>query len=125
MDADLSDIELLPQTFQAALRVFGPAVYNENGRTRKALAMRVGHCRRTWADKFGPLNAEQEAYADTILAYALGTAAKDAGGNTRLLYPYTQRALGHLVNHEDVHAGFKRRAPKLVDVTDTLRELVV
>jgi hypothetical protein len=75
-----------------------------------------------WREKFGPLNAEQEAYADSVLAYGIREGAKDAGGDRRKLWPFVQTSLGSLVNNERVYDGFKRRA-QLVDVTAVLEEL--
>jgi hypothetical protein len=120
------DVDLWPElTFAAAKEAFGPAIYNTASRSYKALDKRIRHARRTWRDKFGPLNAEQEQYADIILAHAIHFAAKDAAtvGNPRMLWPYVQNSITQLINHENVHAGFKRRADKLVDVTDVLKEL--
>ncbi len=95
----------LPEgTFAAAVRVFGSCMYAPTGKTRMSLARRVGHAYEVWTEKYGSLNAEQEAYADEVLAACIRRA--DHTDNPFAAFQYQ---IGQAVNHERVHEGFKRR----------------
>ena len=113
-------LSYLPQrTFAAGAEIFGGSIYNPASRAHKSLSRRVQHALRVWAEKYGPLTADQYEYADTVLEAALRRAAADAAGDRSKLFAYAQAQIGRVVNHERVHAGFKRRE-ETVEVGDVL-----
>ena len=104
-------VQYLPnETFAVAEELFGGSIYNPESRTHKSLSRRVQHALRIWAEKYGPLSASQALYADSVLAAALRSAARDAAGDRGKLFQYAQAQIGRMVNHERVHAGFLQRA---------------
>jgi hypothetical protein len=114
------------RTFAAARACFGEGVYNRAGRTYKALDRRVRHALRVWDEKYGPLNAEQAAYADEVLARAIQRGETDAGQDRAKRYRFVQATIGRAVNHEVIDAGFKRRATveQMVDITAELADVL-
>jgi hypothetical protein len=99
------DVRLWPAAiFDAAKSVFGPSIFNAQGRTYKALDRRIRHCLNVWDEKY-ELNAEQLEYADKVICRAILSAA--SGDNK---YALALHQLEQAVNHEVVHAGFKARA---------------
>lgn len=108
------------ETFAAALAGFGEPVYNRAGRTYKSLDRRIRHALRVWDEKYGPLNVDQAAYADELLAAAITRGVKDAGPDRQKRYQYAQANIGRAINHEVVDGGFKRRASALIDVSAEL-----
>lgn len=72
-------------------------------KTWDAVTRRCRFCYRVWKDKYGPWNLEQAQYAESVLVWCIGQAEGRQFGK---LYAAFQRVL----NHEDVHAGFLRRA---------------
>lgn len=111
------------RTFDAAKSAFGPAVYARSSRTYRNLDRRIRHALRVWDAKYGPLSAEQEAYADAVLCSAVARGAKRAGRDRSKLYSFVQAEIGRSVNHERVDAGFKARRGELVDVSAELAEV--
>ncbi len=119
LEAELG-VQYLPQkTFDTAEELFGGSIYNPEGRTFKSLSRRVQHALRVWSDRYGTLNQAQAEYADSVLAAALRSAARDAAGDRSNLFRFAQAQIGRMVNHETVHAGFLKRA-ELVPVGDVL-----
>jgi len=110
-------------TFEAALEVFGPAVYQPTSRTYKALDGRIRHALRVWGEKFGPLNAKQEQYADEILAFCIRKAQREAGGDRAKLWPYAQAGIGRAIMSERAETGMKSRRDT-VDGSALLAELL-
>lgn len=111
--------------FEAAYQSFGARIFNSQGRAFRALHRRVRHALVVWDDKYGPLNASQELYAEKVLAKAILNAASRAT-STAQLFPFTQAALARMVNHDRVHAGFRRRADEatwVVALDDLLKEV--
>lgn len=111
-------------TFEAAKACFGPAVYARTGRTYKSLDRRIRHALRVWAEKYGPLTPDQEGYADRVLAAAIKDGEVKAGRDGGKRYAFVQANIGRVVNHEVVDAGFKKRAPELIDVAAELAQAV-
>jgi hypothetical protein len=96
------------ETWECALGIFGGQLYNRSSRTFKALDRRIRHCLRTWDEQHGPLNPDQQAYADACLASSLRKSAREAG-TRKNLWPYCQAGLGRLVHHDRVQDGFVKR----------------
>ena len=117
-------VQYLPQkTFDTAEELFGGSIYNPESRTFRSLSRRVQHALRVWSERYGPFTQEQADYADSVLAAALRSAARDAAGNRSKLFRFAQAQIGRMVNHETVHAGFlKRQQLVRVDVFDKVRE---
>lgn len=119
----VDELDFWPErTFAAALEAFGGAVYARGGRTAKALERRINHARRVWAEKYGPLSTDQEDYADAVLASAIRRGARDGQAADGTLYSFVQAEIARRVNHEEVDAGFKRRAAAKIDVAAELAE---
>jgi hypothetical protein len=112
------------ETFKAARACFGDVVYartgGTGGRTARALDRRISHALRVWDEKYGPLNAVQEAYADAVLAAAIRKGEAEAGHDRGKRYSFVQNKIGQAVNHEVVDGGFRKRAEKLIDVSAEL-----
>lgn len=124
---DELSIEFWPEdTFEAARACFGEAVFNRLGRTYKALDRRIRHALRVWDDKYGPLNPEQLAYADAVLASAIRAGEREAGRDRAKRYAYVQSKIGRAVNHETVDGGFKKRASAegMIDFSEELSRMV-
>ena len=103
-------VQYLPQqTFNTAEELFGGSIYNPTSRTFQSLSRRAQHALRVWNERYGPFTQEQAEYADSVLAAALRTAARDAAGDRSKLFRFAQAQIGRMVNHETVHAGFLRR----------------
>jgi hypothetical protein len=94
---------------EAAFEVFGPRVFNSQGRSFRLLNRRVRHALSVWEQKYGHFSDSQESYAGSVLAWAIRRGAREAGGDRANLYPYVLHSLAGIVNHEKVDAGFKRR----------------
>ena len=95
----------LPEsTFDAAINVLGRQLYSDTSRTRLTLARRVAHAYSVWREKYGSLNAEQETYADDVLASCVLRSEGAERPIAAALYNIDQ-----VINHERVHEGFKRR----------------
>lgn len=94
---------------EAAYTVFGPAIFNCQGRTWKALNRRIAHAMNVWDEKYGPLGRKQEDYVDKVLTWCVEQGAQDAREKGGSPYPYVLNLLIKAVNHEKVDAGFKRR----------------
>jgi len=97
-----------------------PSVWNPESRTFKGLDKRICHTIAVWRNRYGPLTVEQEEYMSDLLVWAVTSAAKEAGGDKKKLYPFIHTRIGNLVNHETVHDGFKKRAVATVDVSAML-----
>jgi len=97
-------------TAEAAYEVFGPRIFNGQGRTFKSLNRRIVHALDVWETKYQPLTEEQEAYAGKVLAWGIRNAGQAARGVDSKLFPFVLASLARLVNHERVDAGMKRRA---------------
>ena len=105
---------------EAAYEVFGPRVFNGQGRTFKSLNRRIVHAVRVWEEKYGPFTEEQEAYAGKLLAWSIRQGAKGAGMDKSRLYAFVLSSLAKMVNHERVDAGFKRRQVEDAAIFDPL-----
>ena len=92
------------QTFEAAVSILGAQLYQPDSRTRKTLARRVNHAFKVWREKYGSLNADQEGYADDVLASCILRSESADRPIAAALYNIDQ-----VINHERVHEGFKRR----------------
>ena len=112
---------------ETAFSVFGPRVFNSQGRSFRLLNRRIRHALNTWEQKYGVLNDAQEAYAGAVLSWAIRRGERDAAGSRSNLYPYVLHALAEVVNHEKVDAGMKRRIGEdyQVDLVDVLRRVPV
>ena len=80
------------------------------GKTWKTVISRAEHALRLWNESYGPLNADQWAYAGSLIAYSLSVAKRDAPDYSAR-YAYFHTSLTGLLNHETVAEGFKRRRP--------------
>jgi len=110
--------ELWPsEVFRAAVEVFGPTVYNLDGRMRKTLDRGIAAVMARWRQRY-EMNLAQDDYAAKLLLWAVGQAKK---GDRPL--PYFIGVLHSLVNDERAHAGFTARAG-YVDVSAQIREAV-
>jgi len=116
------DAWLPDRMYETAVEVFGEQFHNRRARSRVALSRLAQHALRVWSEKYGPLNAQQSAYADDVLSAALRSARRDAEGDTGKLFRFAQAQIGRMVNHERVHEGFRSRAG-LVEVGDVLAEV--
>lgn len=82
---------------------------------------------KVWQGKYGPLTPEQAQYADQLLVHAIRRGvhnyhrAKLSGSKTQLP-GYVNAQLDRIVNHENTHEGFQRRAAETLDITDILKE---
>jgi hypothetical protein len=113
-------VKYLPQqTFDAAEELFGGSIFNPESRTYRSLSRRAQHALRVWSERYGPFNQSQAEYADSVLAAALRSAARDAAGDRSKLFRFAQARIGGMVNHETVHAGFLKRA-QTFDVSEQL-----
>ena len=112
---------------ETAFSVFGPRIFNSQGRSFRLLNRRIRHALDVWDQKYGVLNDAQEAYAGAVLAWAIRRGRDEAGGDRSHLYPYVLHSLGGVVNHEKVDAGFKRRADDdyAIGLVDVLRRVPV
>ena len=110
---------------ETAFSVFGPRIFNSQGRSFRLLNRRIRHALQVWEQKYGGLNDAQEAYAGAVLSWAIRRGRDDAAGSRANLYPYVLHALAGVVNHEKVDAGMKRRADDdySVGLVDVLRRV--
>lgn len=106
------------EVFACAVDVFGPQLNNPKSRTRLSLDRKIGHAIRVWQERYGPLNADQERYVSSVLCNAIRTGAEDraAAAPGSSLIPFVLARIGRVLNHEVVHAGFKRRATPRITV---------
>jgi hypothetical protein len=108
LDETVEEDDLWPTpVFEAALQVFGNAVYGQ-GKVRKALSRRISFAYGVWRDKYGPFSAEQEEYAAEVLTAAIKAGGRAANGNAPYALVYSR--LLDAVNHETVHGGFLKRS---------------
>ncbi len=99
-----------PGVFEEAMKVFGPSLQNEGGRTRKTLNGKIEWCLREWGKRYGdPLNVDQLEYAGRVLVRAIQVGFREAGG-APTVYPFVYATIDRMRNHEIVHAGMKQRA---------------
>ena len=116
--------ELWPADFRVAVEdVFGGKGLNRTA--YDIVNRRVEHAFGVWGQRF-EMNPKQHEYAWAVLRSAvLQVKANQARIQPRNPYPYWRRAVAasmeRVVNNEDAHAGFKRRAG-LVDVAAQLEE---
>jgi hypothetical protein len=101
--------------FDVCVEVFGGAMYAVGSRLRVALDRRIGHAQTVWNRKYGPLNPAQEQYLSSVLCGAIRSGEQDcaevkARGEKAEAMPFVLTKLDKVVNHELVHAGFKKRA---------------
>lgn len=80
-------------------------------RTWKTVVARAEHALWLWNDKYGPLTHEQREYACDLICHALKKAGERAEVGERYAFFHTE--LDSLLNHERVHEGFRRRAPRV------------
>lgn len=97
-------------TFEAAHTIFGGAILNTGSRTYQALDRRIRFALRVWDEKFGPLNDDQERYADEVLAAVLRKAQREAAGTRVKLWPFAQAGIGRAIHNDRVADGMRKRA---------------
>lgn len=105
-------LTLFDRIFREAASTFSKRNGHASGltpfsRTWQTVIERADHAIWVWNDKYGPLNAAQREYAGDLICDALrkGGAAPTPGDH----YAYFHQRLTTLLNHESVHAGFRRR----------------
>ena len=123
LDTD-PELEVVPpETFDAALEVFGNGVMARRGRIATPFRAKVAHCLRVWDAKYGPLNDAQQKYADSVLAWTIRSGdAYAKAQNMQHPAPIIWGNLQGIVNHERVDAGFKSRASATMDVSAEVAE---
>lgn len=116
--------ELWPADFRAAVEDF----FGGKGLNRTAYDVvnrRVEHAFSVWGQRYA-MNPKQHEYAWAVLRSAvLQVKASQVRIQPSSPHPYWRKAVAasmeRVVNNEDAHAGFKRRAG-LVDVAAQLEE---
>lgn len=111
------------QTFAEALRAFGNPIYSASA-IRKSLDTRIYHTLNVWTKKYGPLNAEQELYADQVLARCIAGGIEDAAGDRIKRRTFVLNNLSKAANHEVVDAGFKARADKTENLAPEIARIL-
>lgn len=94
-------------------------------RTFQAIEKRCKFAWKVWDGKYGPLTPEQADYAVQLLAYCIRRGAElHAAHGGPAPQPYVYKQFDRILNHENTHEGFQRRAAQTIDITDTLKEVL-
>lgn len=111
------------RVMEAVAEHVSPSVWNAESRTYKSLNRRILWAKSVWVDRYGPLTDSQREYMSELLIAAVEKSVRENPDDKRKLYPAIHGNIAFLVNHETVHAGFRRRAEELVDVSAQLAAL--
>ncbi len=85
-------------------------------KTIEAVERRCKFAHRVWADKYGPLTLDQGRYAIELMVWVIG--------QSKGSYPFLYAGFDRIINHENVDAGFKKRAGDVETITFDAMELL-
>lgn len=120
LNAQEEEVFVLPTEVVSALKDAYPKA---GKRTFEAVEKRGKFAWQVWSGKYGPFTPEQASYAVSLLTYCITKGSENcrkASASSPL--PFIYSLFGRVINHEDTHSGFQRRAGESIDITEALKE---